>query len=320
MKYRRLGRSGLQVSEISLGTWQTFGMALDAADACRVVRRAFDLGVNLFDTADVYAKGRAEEVLGEALKELPREQVVVATKCMGRVWEGPLGAGLSRKHMTDALHGSLRRLQVEYVDLFQLHAPDPATPLEETLSTLDLFVRQGKVLYVGCSNFDPPLVREALDLCARRGLERFSSHQPLYNMLDRTAEESLLPLCGEEGLGVIVYSPLAEGLLTGKYGPGKPPPGSRGDLREPMRSRQLTERRLETVMALKAVAKGAGLPLSHLALGWLLYRPEVSSAIVGATRPEQVEENCGASGVSLPADIRHRISEVLAAPTPAPAA
>ena len=200
MKYRRLGHSGLQVSEIILGTWQTFGLSIDQVAADALVRRAFDLGINTFDTADVYAKGRAEEVLGQALRALPREQIVVATKVMGRVWDGPLGAGLSRKHIRDALDASLRRLRVDYIDLLQCHAPDPETPLDETLAALDQAVRQGKVLYLGVSNFPAPVVDEACLLAAHGHLAPLVSHQPLYNALDREIEADVLPACARHGL------------------------------------------------------------------------------------------------------------------------
>ena len=311
MEYRRLGTSGLKVSELLLGTWQTFGLALDP-DQCRaLVRRAFDLGINAFDTADVYGRGRADQARGEALRDLPREQIVVATKVLGPVWDGPLGRGLSRKHIRDACDASLKRLEVEYIDLYQCHAPDPDTSLEETLAALDDLRRAGKVLYVGLSNFDAPLMADVLATQARHGFAPIVSQQPLYNLLDRQVEADLLPACARHGVGVIAYSPLAEGLLTGKYD-GAPPPGSRGAERPPMRERQLTDARRALARAIAAAARDHGLPPARLALAWVLRRPEISGVITGATRVEQLEENVTASGAAIPPDLWERVDRLCA--------
>ena len=219
MNYRHLGRSGLQVSEIALGGWLNLGDWVDEKAAIALIHQAFAAGVNLFDVADVYADGESEVVLGKALKELPRQQVVVATKCRWRMWPGPLGEGLSRKHIIAACEASLRRLDLEAIDLYQLHSPDPNTSIEETMSALDQLVRQGKVLYLGCSNFSASQLEAAQAAAQGRGGTPFSSSQPPYSLLNRAAEDTLFPACLELGVGNIVYSPLAQGVLTGKYAP-----------------------------------------------------------------------------------------------------
>jgi len=305
MRYRRLGASGMQVSEISLGSWTTYGGSVDEADAARIIHRAFELGINLFDTADVYVRGGAETVLGRALRELPREQVVIATKVMGRVWEGPLGAGLSRKHIFDAMDQSLRRLGVDYVDLYQCHAPDANTPIEETLRAFEDLVRAGKTRYVGFSNFDrdPKLARRAVAFQDARDFDRFVSSQPRYSLIDRHVENEHVAFCRRNGIGMIVYSPLAQGVLSNKYAGGAVPEGSRATTKF---GHFLTSEKAlspENVAAAErfaaVVAKhGAGTP-SQVALAWVLRRPEVSSAIIGASRLDQLEENLGYEKVSL---------------------
>ena len=236
---------------------------------------------------------------------------MVATKVLGPVWDGPLGRGLSRKHIRDACDASLKRLEVEYIDLYQCHAPDPDTSLEETLAALDDLRRAGKVLYVGLSNFDAPLMADVLATQARHGFAPIVSQQPLYNLLDRQVEADLLPACARHGVGVIAYSPLAEGLLTGKYD-GAPPPGSRGAERPPMRERQLTDARRALARAIAAAARDHGLPPARLALAWVLRRPEISGVITGATRVEQLEENVTASGAAIPPDLWERVDRLCA--------
>jgi aryl-alcohol dehydrogenase-like predicted oxidoreductase len=213
MNFRPLGRSGLHVSEISLGSWTTYGGSISSADSKPLIRRAFELGINLFDTADVYVKGAAELALGEAVRELPRGEIVVATKCMGRVGEGPLGRGLSRKHMFDALDASLKRLGLDYVDLYQFHAPDPETPIEESLRAFEDLVRSGRVRYVGFSNFDenPRLAEQAVAIQKRERWQPFISSQPRYNLLDRHVEQGHAEFCQRNGIGLIVYSPARAG-------------------------------------------------------------------------------------------------------------
>jgi len=312
MQYRRLGRTGLKVSEISLGSWWNFGKKTDRQTAVKCIHRAFELGINFFDTADVYADGEAERILGEAIKDMPREQLVIATKARGRMWPGPLGEGLSRKHLFEALHASLRRLQTDYVELYQVHWPDPECPIDETLKALDDMIRQGKVLYVGCSNFSAAQIEEAARYAERYGITRFDSVQPRYNILRREIEKELLPYCLREGVGVVVYSPLAQGLLTGKYRKGKPlPAGSRWAERgaETMH-KQYGEDCIDKAEQLLAIAERLGKSLSQLALAWILRRCEVSSAIIGATEPKQIEDNVGGSGWQIPADALEQIGRI----------
>lgn len=311
MKYRHLGRSGLQVSEIALGSWMNIGGWVDEKTAITLIHQAFAAGVNLFDVADIYADGQAEVVLGRALKELPREQVVVATKCRVRMWPGPLGEGLSRKHIVEACEASLKRLDVDYIDLYQVHAPDPDTPIEETMAALDLLVRQGKVLYLGCSNFTGEQLREAQAAADELSGSQFISSQPIYSLLVREVEEELFPACSELGVGNIVYSPLAQGVLTGKYQPGVVPEGSRqahSEFNIPF----LNEENLATVEQLKPVAEQYEMTVAQLALRWCLRREEVSSVIVGATRSEQLDENLAAAGRVLEADLLAEIEAILA--------
>jgi aryl-alcohol dehydrogenase-like predicted oxidoreductase len=305
VNYRRLGRSGLKVSEVSLGSWTTYGGSVDSSEAVAIVRRAFELGVNLFDTADVYVRGAAETVLGEALSALPREQVVIATKCMGRVWDGPLGAGLSRKHIFDALDQSLRRLRTDYVDLYQLHAPDKDAPIEETLRAFEDLVRSGKVRYVGFSNYDrePALARRALELQKQSGWDVMVSSQPRWNLLDRHVEQEHEALCRKWGVGMIVYSPLAQGVLTNKYRGMAKPEGSRattkfGHFLESEGA--LTPANVAAAERFAAWAEkhGGGTP-AQLALAWVLKHDTVASAIIGASRLDQLEENVKAAGIQL---------------------
>ena len=229
MNYRSLGISGLKVSELSLGSWTTLGGSVTAGATVPIVRRAFELGINLFDTADVYVKGGAERALGAAIRDLPRGEIVVATKCMGRVGEGPLGRGLSRKHIFDAMDASLKRLGVDYVDLYQFHAPDADTPIEESLHAFEDLVRMGKTRYVGFSNFDeqPPLADQVAAIQARERWTRMISSQPRYSLLDRHVEDGHAAYCRKQGIGMIVYSPLCQGVLTNKYAGGARPEGSR---------------------------------------------------------------------------------------------
>ena len=297
MKYRQLGASGLKVSEICLGAWINFGEKMEDAATFAVLDAAIDEGIDFFDTADVYSGGKAEEVMGRWMKGKDRRTITVATKGRGRMWPGVNGEGLSRKHLMDACHDSLRRLQTDYIDLYQCHWPDAATPLAETMQTLDDLVRQGKVRYIGCSNFNSELIGEAARLSEQHGLSKFVSSQPIYNLLNRNIEEKDVPRCVKEGLGLIPYSPLAQGMLSEKYLGGTIPQGSRGEGSEEW-ERNLRER-LPTLKALGDFAHARDLTLSQLALAWLLHQPAMASPIIGATRPEQVRENAKASGVTL---------------------
>jgi aryl-alcohol dehydrogenase-like predicted oxidoreductase len=303
MNYRHLGASGLRVSEISLGSWLTYGGTVedDAAVAC--IHRAFELGVNFFDTANVYRRGEAEQVVGRALKGIDRDDYVLATKVYFSMGEGPNDRGLSRKHIMEQCERSLVRLGVDYVDLYQCHRPDPETPLEETLRALDDLVTQGKALYIGVSEWPADLLDEARRLQAELGLRPLRSSQPQYSMLYRSIEAEVIPLSKQLGIGQIVWSPMAQGVLTGKYQPGdKPPEGSRatgpdGGFMQPF----MEDRVLEAVQRLRPIADGLGITMAQLGLAWVLREENVASAIVGASRPEQVDENAAASGIELDA-------------------
>ena len=311
MQYRSLGNSGLQVSEIALGSWLNTGDWVAEKTSIALVHQAFVAGINLFDTADIYADGAAEVTLGKALKELPRQQVVVATKCHRPVWPGPMGGGLSRKHIVEACEASLRRLDVDYIDLYQAHAPDPETPIEETMEAFDLLVRQGKVLYIGCSNFSGKELGAAHKAAKSQGGARFISSQPRYNIFARAPEEELFPACQKLGVGNIIYSPLAHGVLTGKYKPGVLPQGSRL-ARWDRESPYLTDGNLALVEQLSALAEKFEMTMAQLALRWCLRREEVSSVIVGATRPDQLDETLAAGHQSLSPDQNEALDRILA--------
>ncbi|WP_055481818.1 aldo/keto reductase family protein [Sphaerimonospora mesophila] len=314
MEFRHLGRSGLMVSEISYGNWITHGSQVeeDAARAC--VHAALDEGITTFDTADVYAGTRAEEVLGRALQGVRRESLEIFTKVYWPTGSGRNDRGLSRKHIMESINGSLRRLQTDYVDLYQAHRFDVETPLEETLRAFDDLVRQGKVLYVGVSEWTAAQIERALKIADEMGFDRLVSNQPQYSMLWRVIEAEIVPLCEKEGLGQIVWSPIAQGVLTGKYLPGQPvPAGSRAA--DPTGSgfieRMMGDELLRRVQELKPIAADLGLTMAQLAVAWVLRNPNVSSAIVGASRPEQVRDNVKASGVKLDDETMRRIDDVL---------
>ncbi|GGK46515.1 aldo/keto reductase [Planomonospora parontospora subsp. parontospora] len=314
MEFRHLGRSGLMVSEISYGNWITHGSQVEEDAAKECVKAALDEGITTFDTADVYAGTKAEEVLGRALKGVRRESLEIFTKVYWPTGPGPNDRGLSRKHITESIHGSLRRLQTDYVDLYQAHRFDHETPLEETLKTFDDLVRQGKVLYVGVSEWNAEQIAAALKIADEMGFDRLVSNQPQYSMLWRVIEAEVVPLCQKEGLGQVVWSPIAQGVLTGKYLPGQPPPaGSRAT--DPTGgnfiSRMLSDDVLTRVQELKPIAADLGLSMAQLAVAWVLQNPNVSSAIVGATRPEQVRDNVKAAGVKLDAEVLKKIDDVL---------
>ncbi|MGI5292587.1 aldo/keto reductase family protein [Nonomuraea polychroma] len=314
MEFRHLGRSGLKVSEISYGNWLTHGSQVeeDAAKLC--VQAALDEGITTFDTADVYAGTKAEEVLGRALKGVRRESLEIFTKVYWPTGPGQNDRGLSRKHITESINGSLRRLQTDYVDLYQAHRFDYETPLEETLKTFDDLVRQGKVLYIGVSEWTADQIAQALKIADEMGFDRIVSSQPQYSMLWRVIEAEVVPLSEKEGIGQIVWSPIAQGVLTGKYVPGQQPPeGSRATDAggSAMIARFMNDDVLTRVQDLKPIAADLGLSMAQLAIAWVLQNPNVSSAIVGASRPEQVRDNVKASGVKLEADVLRRIDDVL---------
>jgi len=309
MRYRKLGRSDLEISEIGLGSWLTYGGGVGRTEAEACVARAFDLGVNFIDTANVYSGGEAESLLGEVLAGRPRKSYVLATKVFFPMPDG--GSGLSAAQIVKQLDDSLRRLRVDFVDLYQCHRFDPATPLEETMAALTRAVKQGKVRWLGFSEWTSPQIQAALALPG----ERFVSSQPQYSMLFRQWEAEVFPLCAREGIGQVVWSPLAQGILTGKYRRGGPPPPDSRAASERMGGfiqKRLTPEALARVERLRPIAADLGLSLAQLALAWVLRRPEVSSAIIGATRPAQVEENARASGVALDPAALARIEEALA--------
>ena len=298
MQYRHLGNSGLKISEIALGGWLNFSNYVDEALSIRLIHHAFAGGVNLFDVADVYADGQAEVALGKALKELPRDQLVVATKCRGRMWPGPLGEGLSKGHILAACEASLKRLQLDHIDLYQLHWPDEETPIEETMEALDLLVRQGKVRYIGCSNFGAKELAAAQKEATKRSGARFISSQPRYNLFFREPEKNLFPACTKLGVGNIVYSPLAHGVLSGKYRPGESP--AQGRLSRPdYESRWGGDDFFDQAAALAALAAEFGMTTAQLALRWCLHQPVVSAAIIGARSHEQLDENLATSRHTL---------------------
>ena len=302
MQYRRLGEAGVKLSEMGLGGWLTFANALEAEQARAIMRAAFDAGINFFDTADVYANGAAESAWGELLADHPRTSFVLASKCFFPMGDGPNDRGLSRKHVIESCHASLRRLRTDYLDLYQCHRFDPEVPLAETVGAMNDLVRQGKVLYWGFSEWSAEHVEQCLAVCGER-LERPRSSQPRYSAIQRDVEREVFPTCAAAGIGQVVFSPLAQGVLSGKYKPGQPPPaGSRlSDDRQNTFIRRFTddEQLLAKVQNLLPIARERGLTLSQLALAWVLRRPEVTSCIIGASRPAQLTENVAASGVKL---------------------
>jgi voltage-dependent potassium channel beta subunit len=317
MQMRRVGRSGLRVSEVGLGTWLTLGSKFEDGDTRALVERAYDLGINLFDTADIYANGAAEESLGRALRDIPRHHVVIASKCFFPMSERADDRGLSRKHIFESVEGSLRRLQTDYIDLHQCHRADPQVPLHETVRAYEDLVRQGKVLYWGVSNWSSPQLEDACRTADELGAYRPISSQPEYSILRREIEGSLLPTCERLGLGQLVFSPLAQGVLSGKYCNGERPDDSRAadERRNHSMGEYLECDTLLVVEALRPVASKLGVSLAQLALAWCLRTPAVASVIVGATRSEQLEENCKASGLKLPEEALYQIDEI--SPPPA---
>ncbi|MBI5368639.1 MAG: aldo/keto reductase family protein [Planctomycetes bacterium] len=292
MEYRKLGRTGVKVSAVSLGSWLTLGNTVDAALTAALVRRAFELGINHLDTADVYAEGRAEEALGAALAGTPRKDYVLASKVFWPTGKGPNDRGLSRKHIREALDASLRRLRTEYLDVYYAHRFDPEVPLEETLRAMEDAVRAGKTLYWGTSCWSRPQIEKATKNAHRYAP---SVEQPRYNVFDRHVERDILPFCAKEGVGIAIWSPLAEGVLSGKYLKGRPAGSRAADDRSNYFIRTyLTPAIAEVVEKLVALAAGAGLTPAQLALGWCLSRPEINTVLVGATRAEQLEENAAA--------------------------
>lgn len=317
VEFRYLGRSGMQISEITYGNWLTHGSQVENDVATQCVHAALDNGITSFDTADAYANGRAEEVLGAALKGSRRESLEIFTKVYWPIGPEPRGKndnGLSRKHVLEAIEGSLRRLQMDYVDLYQAHRYDLFTPLEETMQAFADIVHSGKARYIGVSEWTADQIRAAHALADDLKIRLISS-QPQYSMLYRVIEEEVVPTCAELGLGQIVWSPVAQGVLTGKYLPGQPlPEGTRATDDKggaDMVSRYLDDDLLTRVQALRPIAADLGLSMAQLAIAWVLQNDNVCAALIGASRPEQVAENAKAAGVRIPADARARIDEAL---------
>jgi aryl-alcohol dehydrogenase-like predicted oxidoreductase len=295
MKYRKLGESDLEVSEISLGSWLTYGVGVEADKARACLDEAFDQGINFIDTANVYGRGAAETFLGEALQGRPRDSYVLATKLFFPMSD--TDRGLSRTQIEKQLDASLQRLRIDYVDLYQCHRYDRDTPLEETMEALTRAVESGKTRTIGFSEWPADRIQAALDMT---GVAKFVSSQPQYSMLWREPEEAVIPLCAANGISQIVWSPLGQGTLSGKYDPDAPPPRDSRAASEEMggwMDRLMQPAVLRAVQQLKPIAEEAGLSLPQFALAWVLREPNVASAIIGASRPEQVRENCGASGV-----------------------
>jgi len=310
MQYRRLGSSDLNVSEIALGSWLTYGGGVEKPRAVECVKAAFDAGINFIDTANVYGRGAAETVVGEALAGVKRSSYILATKAFF-----PMSAtdqGLSRAQIRKQLDNSLARLKTDYVDLYQCHRYDAKTPLEETMEALTEAVKSGKVHYIGFSEWPVDKIEEAAKI---PNVAKFVSSQPQYSLLWRAPEEKVIPYCAKHNISQIVWSPLAQGVLTGKYKPGAAPPvdsrAANSDMNGFMGGNLMSDAVLKSVQNLLPIAKDAGLTLSQLALAWVLRQPNVASAIIGASRPEQVKENAGASGHILSADILARIDSVL---------
>ena len=316
MNYRHLGDSGLQVSEIGLGGWLTVGNAQAKSVAKEVLDAAFDLGINFLDTANAYARGEAERVWGELLADRPRGEYVLATKVYFPMGDKPNQSGLSRKHVFEQCHASLERLRVDHIDVYQCHRYDDKTPLEETVRAMDDLIKQGKINYWGFSQWTPEQVRATLDLCNGDGFYAPKSSQPQYNAISRGVEAEVFPLCHEHGIGQVCYSPLAQGILTGKYKPGQPLPGdsrAKDDRQNQFIQKQVEDRELlEKVQKLVPLAEEQGCTTGQLALAWALRRPEVSSLIVGASRPQQLRENAEASGIQLDEETVGRIDAALA--------
>ncbi|RCW77324.1 aldo/keto reductase family protein [Saliterribacillus persicus] len=313
MKYRRLGKSGLKVSEISLGSWLTYGKSVEDNTAEKTIHKAYDLGINFFDSANVYERGEGEKAMSSALKAYPRESYVLTTKAFFPMGDGPNDRGLSRKHISEQLNASLKRMNVDYVDVFYCHRHDPETPVQETLRVLDDMIRQGKILYAGVSEWSAAQIEEAVRIADKNLLDRIVVNQPQYNMLNRSIEKEIIPVSEKYGIGQVVFSPLAQGVLTGKYSGKDVPKDSRAANKSINNfiANVLTDDNLVKVDKLKDVAEELNTSLPTLALAWVLRQPNVSSALIGASRPSQVEENVKAIELELSTEIQEKIEGIL---------
>lgn len=314
MKYRRLGGSGLKVSEISLGSWLTYGKSVEDDTATKTIHKAYELGINFFDSANVYESGQGEIVMANVLREFPRESYVITTKAFWPMGEGPNDRGLSRKHVYEQLHNSLKRMNLEYVDIFYCHRYDPETPVDETLRVIDDLIRQGKILYAGVSEWTAAQIEEAVGIADKYLLDRIVVNQPKYNMLDRYIEKEVIPVSEKYGIGQVVFSPLAQGVLTGKYISGEIPKDSRAAndaINHSVRG-LLNDDVQNKVRQLDALAKELDTTLPALAIAWILRLPNIASALVGASRPEQIEANIEGSNLQLSTETIDKIEEILA--------
>jgi len=314
MHYRRLGKSGLKVSEISFGTWVTFGAQIDDKTASKLIHSAYEGGVNFFDCADVYAQGKAEVALGKAIKDLPRQALVLSSKVFWTTMPGPNGRGLSRKHISESINASLQRLDLDYLDLYFCHRYDPDTPIEEVVYTMNTLIQQGKVLYWGTSQWRASQIAEAHGIARKHGLIPPTMEQPQYNMFNRQRVElDLAPICKDLEIGLTTFSPLASGILTGKYNQGVPE-GSRATLEGMAWVKDgITPENIEKVRHLSEIAEALGISMAQLAIAWLLRRSEVSTVITGASNLKQLEDNLAAPGAidHLDDDLLERIEQIL---------
>ncbi|HEY9776685.1 MAG TPA: aldo/keto reductase family protein [Planktothrix sp.] len=318
MEYRKLGKWGIKVSEVGLGSWLTYGETIAEEDTSYQVHFAFERGINFFDCANVYAHGQAERMYGKALKDIKRDSVVLATKVFFPMDEGANDRGLSRKHIFEQCHHSLERLNTDYIDLYQCHRPDPNVPIYETVRAMDDLIKQGKILYWGVSEWSADQIEEAVHTAYSLNAMPPVSNQPQYNMLWRRIEDDVIGRCEELGVGQVVFSPLAQGVLTGKYKPGQPYPKDSRAADDKQNffligRDTMSDETLALVQRLLPIAEGAGLSMAQLALAWCLRKSNVASVIIGATKVEQIEDNCKAVGTNLGDDVWKKVDDVLAA-------
>jgi len=313
MKYRNLGRSGLKVSEVSLGSWLTYGESVGDHTAEEIIHKAYELGINFFDSANMYGCGEAERVMAKALKSYNRESYVITTKAFWPMGEGPNDRGLSRKHVREQVEASLKRMDLDYIDIFYCHRYDPETPVEETLRTIDDLVRQGKILYAGVSEWTAAQIEEAMRVADQYLLDRIVVNQPQYNMFHRYIEKEVIPVSEKYGVGQVVFSPLAQGVLTGKYKGNNIPENSRAANKSINQFIQgfLQKDILNKVQQLEGVAKELNVPLSSLALAWILRQSNIASTLVGASKPSQIEENVKAVDIELSQETIQKIEGIL---------
>ncbi len=309
MEYRKLGNAGIKVSAVALGAWQTYGGSVDEKSAHECIHTAIEHGINFIDVADIYSKGEAERVVGKGIKDYRRADLVISTKAFWPMSENINDRGLSRKHLIESLEGSLKRLGTEYVDIFFCHRFDPDTPIEETVRAVDDLIQAGKVLYWGTSAWEADQIESAIDVTRKLNAHPLQVEQPRYHMLDRHIESKIIPTCARHGIGLTVWSPLAQGLLTGKYSTGVPK-GSRGDISKWL-DQDLTEENLEKVSKLSALAEELSITTAELALAWILRLPEISCVITGATNPQHVETNKNAAEIKLDEDVLKQIEKIL---------